>query len=304
VGFTKKGSDKRGEASFALAAGGEAVVKDEAAHLKPGFYLLLSILSQKHSGTQGLKPKVLCVLKLEEGWLLDECPTWLSEENRVAFDSGSKSVKADTRMKFGELVLDEGPVQNAEAKAKIADVLWQAARERPLSEFCGEGQPDRYLARRDFALTLGLRAEDLPDEEGLWGILREFCRQGAMSFDDLRKLDPLRQVMLKLPAHVARQFERSAPKSVKLPSGREVSIQYERGKPPFVASRLQDFFGLRDTPSISGKPLTLHLLAPNQRPQQVTNDLAGFWEREYPRVRSELSRKYPRHKWPEDPLNL
>jgi ATP-dependent helicase HrpB len=69
---------------------------------------------------------------------------------------------------------------------------------------------------------------------------------------------------------------------------------------------LQDFFGMTEGPRIAGGrvPLVLHLLAPNQRPVQVTTDLAGFWRRTYPQVRRELSRKYPRHAWPENPLKV
>jgi ATP-dependent helicase HrpB len=82
-----------------------------------------------------------------------------------------------------------------------------------------------------------------------------------------------------------------------------VEVAYETGKPPAIASRLQDFFGMSDGPRIgSGKvPLVLELLAPNGRAVQVTKDLAGFWERHYPAIRKELMRKYPRHSWPEDP---
>ncbi|MGZ3697691.1 MAG: ATP-dependent helicase C-terminal domain-containing protein, partial [Bdellovibrionota bacterium] len=74
---------------------------------------------------------------------------------------------------------------------------------------------------------------------------------------------------------------------------------------PWLESRLQDFFGMGKTPSLAqGRvPLTLHLLAPNQRAVQVTSDLAGFWQRGYAEVRKELSRRYPRHAWPEDPLH-
>ena len=83
-----------------------------------------------------------------------------------------------------------------------------------------------------------------------------------------------------------------------------VRVSYEPGREPYVASRLQDFFGMREGPRIAGgrAPLVLHLLAPNRRPVQVTTDLAGFWERHYPRARRELGRRYPRHAWPEDPL--
>jgi ATP-dependent helicase HrpB len=74
-------------------------------------------------------------------------------------------------------------------------------------------------------------------------------------------------------------------------------VAFERGE------SLQDFFGMKDTPRLArGKvPLVVHLLAPNQRPVQTTTDLAGFWERLYPQVRRELSRRYPRHFWPEKP---
>jgi ATP-dependent helicase HrpB len=81
-------------------------------------------------------------------------------------------------------------------------------------------------------------------------------------------------------------------------------VRYERGKPPWIASRLQDFFGMKDTPRIArGRAaLVVQLLAPNQRPVQTTTDLAGFWERLYPQVRRELMRRYPKHAWPEDPM--
>lgn len=80
-----------------------------------------------------------------------------------------------------------------------------------------------------------------------------------------------------------------------------MKVHYDRGKPPWIESRLQDFFGMRETPRIGSVPVVVHLLAPNHRPVQVTTDLAGFWERLYPEVRRELSRRYPKHKWPEKP---
>jgi len=94
----------------------------------------------------------------------------------------------------------------------------------------------------------------------------------------------------------------AAPERIKLPGGREVKVHYEPGKPPWIESRLQDFFGMRESPRIGGAPVVVHLLAPNHRPVQVTSDLAGFWERLYPQVRKELSRRYPKHKWPEKPV--
>ena len=98
-----------------------------------------------------------------------------------------------------------------------------------------------------------------------------------------------------------RNLEQLAPERLRLPGGRQVKVHYEAGKPPWIESRLQDFFGVRETPRIGGVPVVVHLLAPNHRPVQVTTDLAGFWERLYPQVRRELSRRYPKHRWPETP---
>ena len=80
-------------------------------------------------------------------------------------------------------------------------------------------------------------------------------------------------------------------------------VNYQADRPPWIESRLQDFFGLAQGPAVAGGalPLTLQLLAPNLRAVQVTTDLAGFWERHYPALRRELMRRYPRHAWPEDP---
>ena len=89
---------------------------------------------------------------------------------------------------------------------------------------------------------------------------------------------------------------------VALPGGRKLTVEYAEGQSPAARSRLQDFFGLARGPAIANGRvlLVLHLLAPNGRAQQVTQDLAGFWQRHYPNVRRELMRRYPRHPWPED----
>src|SRR5204862_2663560 len=95
-----------------------------------------------------------------------------------------------------------------------------------------------------------------------------------------------------------------APERFRAPSGRSFALAYELGRPPVLAVRIQEMFGLTDTPRVAAGrvPVLLHLLAPNFRPQQVTDDLASFWKNTYPQVRKELRARYPRHAWPEDPL--
>ena len=103
-----------------------------------------------------------------------------------------------------------------------------------------------------------------------------------------------------LPSRLAQWL----PETIMLPGGRLARVNYPLDQPPWIESRLQDFFGMKKAPALlEGRlPLTVHLLAPNLRALQVTTDLEGFWAREYPRIRSELGRRYPRHAWPEDPL--
>jgi len=131
--------------------------------------------------------------------------------------------------------------------------------------------------------------------------IRELCL-GLRSFAELKKEAGGLVAVLERKMG-ARRFQELAPESIRLQKGRQTKVHYERGKAPWIASRLQDFFGMRETPRIGpGRtPIVVHLLAPNQRAVQTTTDLAGFWERLYPEVRRELMRHYPRHAWPERP---
>jgi ATP-dependent helicase HrpB len=109
-------------------------------------------------------------------------------------------------------------------------------------------------------------------------------------------------VLGALPAAAQHALAANAPERIKLASGRSVEIHYDTGDTPWIESRLQDFFGTRAVPAVgAGRvALTVHLLAPNGRAVQVTRDLAGFWAQHYPALRRQLSRRYPKHSWPED----
>ena len=100
-----------------------------------------------------------------------------------------------------------------------------------------------------------------------------------------------------------RQLDVHAPESLTVPSGMARLLDYAEGEPPILAVKLQELFGLADTPRVANGrvPVTLHLLSPAGRPIQVTQDLKGFWERTYPEVKKELKGRYPRHPWPDDP---
>jgi ATP-dependent helicase HrpB len=162
-------------------------------------------------------------------------------------------------------------------------LLAEKAREAGIGRFADPQELDYLIARAAFA---GI-AIDAPGE------LRKLCG-GRTSFAELESAGLLRT--LSPP-----RLNQLAPDQLQLSTGRSVKVHYEPGKPPWIESRLQDFFGVRQTPRVAGVPVVVHLLAPNRRPVQVTSDLAGFWARLYPQVRRELSRRYPKHKWPEHP---
>jgi ATP-dependent helicase HrpB len=114
-------------------------------------------------------------------------------------------------------------------------------------------------------------------------------------------LDVLRGI---IPYDLWQAVERDAPAAVEVPTGSRIALAYTEGRPPVLAVRIQELFGLAETPRVGrGRvKVLLHLLAPNYRPQQVTDDLASFWKNGYPLVRKELRARYPRHSWPDDPL--
>jgi ATP-dependent helicase HrpB len=123
------------------------------------------------------------------------------------------------------------------------------------------------------------------------------------SADDLRKLDLASALHCQLSHARQRDLEQLAPTHVQVPSGSRIRLDYFH-EPPVLPVRLQEMFGLRETPRIANGKVTLviHLLSPAGRPVQVTQDLRSFWLNGYPQVRKELRGRYPKHPWPDDPL--
>jgi ATP-dependent helicase HrpB len=134
-------------------------------------------------------------------------------------------------------------------------------------------------------------------------MLPELC-YGRRSLEELRNADWHSLLQDKVGRERLPEIERLAPAQVELPNGNRHALVYETGKPPMLAVRIQEMFGVSETPRIAGGrvPVLLHLLGPNYRPQQITADLASFWQNGYPEVKKELRRRYPKHSWPDDPL--
>jgi ATP-dependent helicase HrpB len=235
--------------------------------------------------------------------LLELFPEALRWDEDLAWNAEAERVEAFQRMRYRDLVLEESRAARPDP-VRVAALLAEMALARGARAFAEEGAVDRIAARLAFAARTapeaGLAA---PSEEDLAGALRELC-EGRRSFAELREAGLAAALLARLGPRERALLDRLAPPRVTLAGGRSLEVNYPPGgDPPWVQSRLQDFFGSTRGPAVGDgrAPLVLHLLAPNQRAVQVTTDLAGFWERHYPALRRELMRRYPRHAWPEDP---
>jgi ATP-dependent helicase HrpB len=227
----------------------------------------------------------------------------LRTADEVFFHPTQKSVVGRRRTYFDDLILDEVNIpapQGEETARHLAEAAW---RDWPRVFPADEAEVASFLARvRSLAAWMPELALPQFDDAELQQVLGELCRS-RRSFDDLRKapwLDALKGCL----TYVQRAaLEREAPERLAVPSGSHIAITYEAGRPPVLAVRIQEVFGLRQTPRIAGGriPVVLHLLAPNMRTQQITDDLESFWANGYPRVRKDLRARYPKHPWPEDP---
>jgi ATP-dependent helicase HrpB len=143
------------------------------------------------------------------------------------------------------------------------------------------------------------------DREALLASTIDRLAAGKTSFAELRRADLASALRANLAGRAIATLDREAPDRLVLPSGRSARIVYERDKPPAAAARIQELFGLAATPRVAAGrvPVVLEILAPSNRPVQVTDDLASFWRTTYPEVRKQLRGRYPKHAWPESPLD-
>jgi len=120
----------------------------------------------------------------------------------------------------------------------------------------------------------------------------------------LKKMNLAKDLLERLPWPTQKVLGELAPDRMTLPGGSSVRLIYPENESPILAARIQKLFGLKRTPTLGGLPLTVHLLAPNGRPAQITQDLSGFWAGSYKDVRKALRGRYPKHAWPEDPTKV
>jgi ATP-dependent helicase HrpB len=237
---------------------------------------------------------------IERDWLPAE---QITSSVDVEFDPTSERVTAKRRVRFADLVIEEAdappPADDQTARVLAAAAIADLERVLPPDDSPAGLYRTRVRCLREWMPELQLPSLD---EEDLRELLTWLCL-GRRSFAELRKADWLQAFQGRL-THTQRQaVEREAPERLAVPSGSHIALRYELGRPPVLAVRIQEVFGLTETPRIAGGrvPVLLHLLGPNFRPQQVTDDLRSFWTNTYPQVRKDLRARYPKHAWPEDP---
>ncbi|MGM0574666.1 MAG: ATP-dependent helicase HrpB [Myxococcota bacterium] len=236
-------------------------------------------------------------------------PEWLEahpdlvEEDRITWDEGRERVLASRVRRFRDLVLEETPIP-LDDRDTAAEVLAEAAAKDPQRAL----DPDeraRALLRRMALLAEAMPEPGLPEDPWSWvrELLPELCH-GLSSFEDLRRLPLARRLEERLPWTWRQALDEHAPTRFRVPSGSRIRIDYPAEGPPVLAVKVQEVFGWTATPAIAGGrvPLVLHLLNPAGRPLQVTRDLESFWRRTWPEVRKEMRSRYPKHRWPEDPM--
>jgi ATP-dependent helicase HrpB len=235
---------------------------------------------------------------IERSWLEEFFPADVQSELKVAFDSSSRRVVAADVLRFRDLELDAKRIDPPPADA-AARLLAEEVISARLSLPAWDHHVEQWILRLN--LLAGWCPElQLPPirDEDRRHIIEQVCL-GASSYKELKDRDVKPAVTSWLSATQRDVLAKHAPERITLSNGRTPRVTYEAASPPYISLRIQELFGVTQIPKVGmGRILvSVHILAPSMRPVQVTHDLANFWREHYPRIKSELQRKYPKHEW-------
>jgi len=292
-------AQRRNDGRFLLRNGRGALIGD-LQELSGSPYLVAVELEDS-----GIDSRIRLAAPITQAELEHCCADQLVRETEVKWDQSAEAVRARQRVRLGAIVLKEGPLADPDSalvtEALLAAIQGQGVKLLPWSKASRQLQARIELMRHhnpewpDVSdTTLALTAMD-------W--LGPYV-DGMRSRSDLGRLNMVSLLESLLSWQERTQLEQEVPTHVTVPSGSRIPVDYSNPATPVLAVRLQELFGLQHTPRIAkGKlPLTLHLLSPAHRPVQVTSDLASFWEQTYFEVKKDLKGRYPKHYWPDNPL--
>jgi ATP-dependent helicase HrpB len=269
----------------------ESVVQDAS-------WLVAAEVREVQSSDRSLNTLLSLATAVDPAWLHEMFPAEVEKRYEVRFDSAARRVLAEERELFRELELSsrrvEPPPQDAAARLLAAEV--SAGR---------LALPQWNHGVEQWILRLNLLAKWCPElglpligEVERRDLLEQICL-GAFSARDLKDRDVVHVVHGWVSPDQRAIIDREMPERVCLSNGRNPKVVYDADRPPRIALRIQELYGVESVPKIAAGrlPVVVEILAPNMRPVQVTQDLAGFWREQYPRVKQELQRKYPKHVW-------
>jgi ATP-dependent helicase HrpB len=235
---------------------------------------------------------------VEDGWLRELFPDDMQSELRVAFDSTIKRVAAAELVRFRGLALSARRVEPPPADAAARLLAEEVVAGRLVLK-------DWDHAVEQWILRVNLLCKWCPElqlppvtEEDRRHLIEQICH-GAYGYKDIKDREVKSVVTSWLSGAQRELLDKHAPERLSLPNGRTPKIAYDSANPPHIALRIQELYGVTETPKVAlGRvPVLVHILTPGMKPVQVTQDLANFWREQYPRLKSELQRRYPKHEW-------
>jgi ATP-dependent helicase HrpB len=299
LAYPERVAKRRGPASFRLANGRGATLPETDALARED-YLAIAALDGAGANAKIHRAAPLSLADIE-----DLFAAHIETREACEWSSRDRAVTAREEERLHALTLAERPLKKPDP-ARTAAAVMTGIRELGLTSLPWTDELHNLRARTAFVRKLEPEAgwPDLTDEALLATLetwLGPFLT-GITRAADFARIDLSNALHALFDWEKKKRLEILAPTHIEVPSGSHVRIDYG-GDTPVLAVRLQEMFGLADTPSVGdGKvPLTLHLLSPARRPVQVTRDLKSFWQRGYPEVKRDLKGRYPKHHWPDDP---
>jgi ATP-dependent helicase HrpB len=285
------------EKPHCLMAGQRRVELDRHSAAGTASALVALEARETEAGRDGVRTVVSLASEIDTEWLLELFPERIAEELETRWNETDKAVEQHETMALDGLVFYRRQ-RRTQPEAAAVVLVRQIVQGQVRLEGWDEGV-EQWLARSRFVARLfperGLTAYDDEDVEV---ILHEIVA-GATRASHLRRRPCLPAVVQALSWDDQQFVEKMAPTRIKLPSGHGMRLRYRDDGSPVGRAKIQDFYGLEETPKVAGgrQQVLLEILAPNFRPVQVTDDLRGFWQRTYPEVKKELKRRYPKHRW-------
>lgn len=238
---------------------------------------------------------------------------FVKEVDNIAWDTKQGCVVMQREQRIGKLTLSQKPIHDAD-KERLKGIVCEAMKKDGLTMMAWSEKVVEQVQRRVAQVAAWHPELALPDvsTEHLLGTAAEwlpfYLEEGGRvktSVQELRKLNLVEIIWNILPYEAQLEVDRLAPTHIEVPTGSHIRIDYRSGaEAPVLSVRLQECFGMERTPCVDDgrQPLLMELLSPGFKPVQLTQDLASFWQSTYFEVRKELRRRYPKHYWPENPL--